>query len=86
MVSNAVIVLAIVAGAGFVLLCGFASTRFFFGDSRRDDLTLPGTEFNQAAYMREVRIRGQESVAGSLGHHKQHLVGVYPAQNSRPKG
>ncbi|CAK3740151.1 Hypothetical predicted protein [Lecanosticta acicola] len=75
MVRNAVIVLAIVTGAGFLVLCGFALTRFYvFNAPARDDLVSARQEFSQAQYMREVRLRNQGIIAGGLGRGRPHLA------------
>lgn len=73
MASNPVIVLAVVAGAGFAVLMGYATARFFLDDDQKDNRT-PGQEFEQAQYMREIRLRNHEDIAASLGYNQQQLV------------
>ncbi len=57
MVNSQVVVLACVAGAGAVVLCGYAVTNFFYRRGPNEDTTMAGNEFDQVRYMREVRLR-----------------------------
>lgn len=73
--SYQVIVLFVILGAAGAVLLGWAATHVFHTKppSPHGDYTA-GTEFNQAVYMREVRLRHQEHLAASSQGGKRALV------------
>lgn len=68
MVNSQVIVLVCVVGAGAAVLIGYAIHNFFFKPGADDNKAGVGDEFSQAQYMREVRLRYAEQMAGSNGY------------------
>lgn len=74
MANHQVIVLGVIAGAGAAVLCGYAITRFYFKDPPSKNADGGEGDFNQAAYMREVRLRNQDTIAAVMGLGRRDLV------------
>jgi hypothetical protein len=62
--NSQVVVLVVIIAAGAAVLIGYATTRYFVGRVPDGDTEGPGSDFNQAKYMREVRLRNSEQLAG----------------------
>ncbi|EME82789.1 uncharacterized protein MYCFIDRAFT_174330 [Pseudocercospora fijiensis CIRAD86] len=67
-----VVVVCVIVGAGAAVLIGYATTRYFFGNTSNNDG--PTDEFNQAAYMREVRLRNVEQIGAINGYGHRHMA------------
>ncbi|CZT20223.1 uncharacterized protein RCC_06080 [Ramularia collo-cygni] len=63
-ISNAAVIVLCIVGAGAALMIGYAiGTRLWNGSADdRNDLEGGRGAFNQAAYMREVRLRNQDKI------------------------
>ena len=72
-ISNSAVVVICIVGAAAVLFIGYASTHLFFSReasrSSGDVEAIANGELTQAQYMREVRLRNQETIAVSYGGH-----------------
>lgn len=69
MVNNSVIVLGVILGAGVAVFLGWAMTHRFqqtAGENVTNHEGL-GTDFSQAQYMREVRLRHHDDLAAAFG-------------------
>ncbi|KAF7195864.1 hypothetical protein HII31_02744 [Pseudocercospora fuligena] len=67
-----VVVVCVIVGAGAAVLIGYATTRYFFSNTSSSDG--PTDEFNQAAYMREVRLRNVEQIGAMNGYGHRHMA------------
>ncbi|KXT05695.1 hypothetical protein AC578_5634 [Pseudocercospora eumusae] len=67
-----VVVVCVIVGAGAAVLIGYATTRYFFSNTSNSDG--PTDEFNQAAYMREVRLRNVEQIGAMNGYGHRHMA------------
>lgn len=76
-ISDGVVILLVILGAGASVIVGYAIFRFFGQDGPKESTNV-GSEFNQAQYMRDVRLRNQEDLAGMYGYGPQHLVSTVP--------
>jgi len=54
--SNGVVIILCILGAGFVVICGAAVTKFYFVQKEE---TFNSYDNDQASYMREVRMRNR---------------------------
>lgn len=74
--NSQVVVLVVIIAAGAAVLIGYATTRYFVGRVPDGDTEGPGSDFNQANYMREVRLRNSEQLAGINGYKPHRLVRI----------
>ena len=85
-ISDAAVVLFVILGAAAAVGLGWAATHRFFiptGGSR-DDVEPGRSEFSQAQYMREVRLRHQEDLAATqYGRSHYPMVGTHARQGQR---
>lgn len=72
--NSQVVVLVVIVAAGAAVLIGYATTRYFVGRVPDGDCETPGSDFNQASYMRDVRLRNSEQLAGINGYRPRDLV------------
>lgn len=72
--DDQVVVLLVIVGAGLAILMGWAATHRFYLPGPKEDTQTAGNEFSQVQYMREVRLRNMEGIAGSYGYSKGSLV------------
>lgn len=67
-ISNSLVVLFIIMGAGIAVFIGWAMTHRFQGaNGPRDDTETAGKEFSQVQYMRDLRMRHVEDLAAMMG-------------------
>lgn len=67
-ISDGLVIFLVILGAGAAVIVGYASMRFFCQDGPKESTNGIGSEFNQAQYMRDVRLRNQENLAGDYGY------------------
>ncbi|KAF2721695.1 hypothetical protein K431DRAFT_66313 [Polychaeton citri CBS 116435] len=66
---NGAIIVLVLVGAGFLVLCGWAVTRHFYADIGGPASNHLADGFSQAQYMRDVRLRNQEIIEAEAGHY-----------------
>lgn len=67
MISDQLIVLCCIIGAGVLVFMGWAVTHRFYQQESRPIVEGLGQEFSQAQYMREVRLRNHDQIASMNG-------------------
>lgn len=67
-------VFLIIAGSGLFVLMGWAVAHHFHQDVPTETTHMAGREYDQAVYMREVRLRHHEDIAAVVGGGRNALV------------
>ena len=72
-ISDGLVIFLVILGAGAAVVLGYSVFRFFCQDGPKESIDIGG-EFNQAQYMRDVRLRNQEDLAGMYGYGRRDMV------------